>query len=67
MLKLKYLFEKYQLVRTVLNHWKYDEETFDELTKYFRISSNAIYPFASNGKICFLRLAPTDEKSKKIS
>lgn len=28
----------------------------------FRISSNAIYPFCQGGKVCFLRLAPTEEK-----
>lgn len=29
---------------------------------YFRISSNAVYPFTAGGKVCFLRLAPVDEK-----
>ena len=33
--------------------------------KYFRISSNAVYPFSVQGKRHFLRLAPIEEKQKK--
>lgn len=62
MLKLKHLFENYALARTALAHWEHDEDTLDDMLSRFRISSNAIYPFRQNGAVCFLRLAPTDEK-----
>ena len=62
MLKLKYMFENYELARFALENWKYDEESLTEYLKYFRISSNAVYPFESGGKRCFLRLAPAEEK-----
>lgn len=58
MLKLKYLFENYDLAKEALKNWEHDGELFDQ----FRISSNAIYPFSQNGGICFLRLAPEGEK-----
>ncbi|MDE6977495.1 MAG: hypothetical protein K2P13_10975, partial [Lachnospiraceae bacterium] len=31
----------------------------------FRISSNSIYPFCQNCRVCFLRLAPLEEKLEK--
>ena len=64
MLKLKYMFENYELAKCALEHWNYDEDTLEEYLKYFRISSNAVYPFETGGKRCFLRLAPVEEKQK---
>ena len=65
MLKLKYLFENYELAKLALTNWKHDEDTLDEYLKYFRISSNAVYPFSVQGKRHFLRLAPVEEKQKE--
>lgn len=65
MLKLIYLFENFDLAKEALTNWKYDEDTLDEMLSYYRISSNAIYPFCHNGQVCFLRLAPMDEKIEK--
>ena len=64
MLKLKYLFENFELAKCVLINWEHDEENLEEYLNYFRISSNAVYPFSVQGKRCFLRLAPVDEKQK---
>ena len=64
MLKLKYLFENYKLARKCIELYDYDKESADEILSYFRISSNAIYPFRSGinaDKICFLRLSPAEE------
>lgn len=62
MLKLKHLVENYDLAKEALQNWHYDEKDLDSYLSYFRISSNAIYPFPWNGKCCFLRLAPVEEK-----
>ena len=65
MLKLKYLFENFELAKLALTNWEHDEDTLDEYLKYFRISSNAVYPFSIRGKRHFLRLAPIEEKQKE--
>ncbi len=65
MLKLTYLFENFDLAKEAIKNWNYDAETLDTMLSYFRISSNAIYPFCHNGQVCFLRLAPMDEKIEK--
>lgn len=65
MLKLKYLFENYDLAKEALKNWEHDKDTLDNMISQFRISSNAIYPFCQNGKVCFLRLAPLEEKMEK--
>lgn len=65
MLKLKYLFENYDLAKEALKNWEYDDINLDEMLSQFRISSNAIYPFCQDGKVCFLRLAPVEEKLEK--
>lgn len=65
MLKLKYLFENFELARQGLALYEYDEESLEEMMSFFRISSNAIYPFRLKGnvkEICFLRLSPVEEK-----
>lgn len=65
MLKLKYLFENFELAKLALTNWEHDEDTLDGYLKYFRISSNAVYPFSIRGKRHFLRLAPIEEKQKE--
>ena len=65
MLKLKYLFENYNLARKCIELYEYDKESLEDMLPYFRISSNAIYPFRSASdvdKVCFLRLSPAEEK-----
>ena len=62
MLKLKYLVENFELARHALANWTHDAQTLTDRMKYFRISSNAVYPFDRNGQLCFLRIAPESEK-----
>ena len=62
MLKLKYLFYNELLAVEAIKKWNADMKNVDELFSYFRISSNAVYPFSNNGQVCFLRLAPIEEK-----
>lgn len=62
MLKLKYLTENFDLARLALTHWKHDAATLEERLGWFRISSNAVYPFDREGRLCFLRLSPAAEK-----
>ena len=65
MLKLKYLFENFDLAKECLALYDHDEETLDNMLPYFRISSNAIYPFCKKEDmhdVCFLRLSPSEEK-----
>ncbi|KOP82724.1 hypothetical protein AMS60_09680 [Bacillus sp. FJAT-21945] len=61
MLKLKYLFDNVNLAEMLLGNWEYDKESID-LFKYYRISSNAIYPFQARGKTQMLRFSPKSEK-----
>lgn len=65
MLKLHHLFENYDLAKECLRHYDTDWNSVDKYLPYFRISSNAIYPFRSKsaGKVCFLRLAPAEKKT----
>lgn len=65
MLKLIYLSKNFDLAKEALKNWEHDNDTLDKMLSYFRISSNAIYPFCHNGQVCFLRLAPVDEKIEK--
>ncbi len=62
MLKLCDLIENFELAEEVLSYWEYDIDSLEECFQYFRISSNAIYPFRRNGVLCFLRFAPVTEK-----
>lgn len=62
-MKLKYLFNNEDLAEMILKNWSFDEES-KEMFKYYRISSNAIYPYISEGKAQVLRFAPTTEKMK---
>lgn len=61
-MKLKHLFQNFHLAEMIVKHWDYDNL---DLFKYFRISSNAIYPFSNQGKVYLLRIAPIDEKSEE--
>ncbi|WP_379153902.1 phosphotransferase enzyme family protein [Paenibacillus sp. sgz5001063] len=61
MLKLKYLFNNEELAEMVLGNWAYDRESL-HLFQYYRISSNAVYPFENGGKNQLLRFAPQSEK-----
>lgn len=62
MLKLKYLFDNRDLAMMLIENWDYDQESLN-MFKYFRISSNAIYPFKNKGKLQFLRISPDEEKN----
>ena len=62
MLKLKYLYENYELAKFALGNWEYDAETIDDYLQHFRISSNAVYPFLWQGNMRYLRLSPVSEK-----
>ncbi|KYG30492.1 phosphotransferase enzyme family protein [Alkalihalobacillus trypoxylicola] len=61
MLKLKYLFYNEDLANMLLANWNFQTKSLD-LFKYYRISSNAIYPFEAEGSVHFLRFAPISEK-----
>ena len=65
MLKLKHLIENFDLAKEALTHWEHDTENLDKALSWFRISSNAVYPFFCKGDLCFLRLAPTEEKEER--
>ena len=62
MMKLRYLAENFALARLALERYAHDEQTLDLYLRHFRISSNAVYPYANKGARCFLRLAPVQEK-----
>ena len=62
MLKLKYMYENYDLAKFALKNWEHETETLDDYLENFRISSNAIYPFLWQGNMRFLRLSPVSEK-----
>ncbi|KNY29615.1 phosphotransferase enzyme family protein [Pseudobacteroides cellulosolvens] len=47
----------------VLENWEYDPSSLD-LLNYYRISSNAVYPFMYNGQVRILRFCPCNEKDK---
>lgn len=64
MMKLKYLFNNEDLALMCLKNWAFDKGS-TELFKYFRISSNAIYPFRQDGQLQFLRFSPVEEKTYK--
>ena len=61
MMKLQHLYDQRDLVHELLAHWRHDKDKLDWLDR-FRLSSNAIYPFACDGRVQFLRFAPESEK-----
>ena len=61
MLKLRYLFDNGDLARMLLANWEYDAGSLD-MFKYFRISSNAVYPFRAGDEVRLLRFSPAPEK-----
>lgn len=65
MLKLKYLLENFDLARFALSRWRHDDSTLEERLKWFRISSNAVYPFDREGRLHFLCLSPAQEKDTR--
>ena len=67
MLKLKHLYENFDLARECLKRYDVEEASLNGLLSRFRVSSNAVYPFLSlsTGKLCFLRLAPAEEKMEE--
>ncbi|MCG3088941.1 phosphotransferase enzyme family protein [Sporosarcina cyprini] len=64
MLKLKYLFNHVDLAEMLVRYWGYDESSL-EMFKYYRVSSNAIYPFQKDGKTQLLRFSPRSEKLRE--
>jgi len=65
MLKLKHLFDNRDLALMLLSNWSYDEDN-TEIMDYYRISANAVYPFFQEGKMCFLRFTPLEEKQPQV-
>jgi len=63
MLKLEYLMENFDLARFALCDYDHDPERLDESLGWFRISSNAVYPFFDRNGLNFLRLCPVEEKA----
>ncbi|MGF7057413.1 phosphotransferase enzyme family protein [Brassicibacter mesophilus] len=63
MLKLKHLFDNRDLAEMLVKNWEYDTLSLD-MFNYYRISSNAVYPFKYNGKTRLLRFSPVEEKIK---
>lgn len=63
MLKLKYLFDNRDLAKMILENWEYDPSSL-YMFNFYRISSNAIYPFKTDGKTKLLRFLPIEEKDK---
>ncbi|WP_245585967.1 phosphotransferase enzyme family protein [Paenibacillus pinihumi] len=63
-LKLKYLFHNEELASMLLGYWKFDQLSL-ELFKYYRISSNAIYPFQDQDQTRLLRFAPRSGKFRE--
>ncbi|MGN7355356.1 phosphotransferase enzyme family protein [Paenibacillus amylolyticus] len=63
MLNLKYLFQNNDLAEMILKKWSYDPESLD-MFQYYRISSNAVYPFRDQGEVRLLRFAPVEEKNQ---
>lgn len=63
MLKLNHLFENFELAKNCIEYWEHDPAGLEETLGWFRISSNAVYPFWQRaGRLCFLRLCPAAEK-----
>lgn len=63
MLPLNELYEDFDLAYFVLQRYDFDKDKTKDVINYFRISSNAIYPFVKDGKLCFLRLCPLQYKA----
>lgn len=62
-LKLEYLHNNEELASMLLGNWEFDPESL-HLFQYYRISSNAVYPFENAGENQLLRFAPAAEKRK---
>lgn len=66
MMKLRYLIENFELAKLALARYPHDEEILEECLRWFRISANAVYPYRHQGRLCFLRLAPVEEKQLSL-
>lgn len=64
MLRLRHLYSNFDLAKEALRNWEHNHEGLDEMLGRYRISANAVYPFFQGTDVCFLRLAPVDEKIK---
>jgi Ser/Thr protein kinase RdoA (MazF antagonist) len=65
MMKLKYLFDNRELAGMILNYWEYDPDKLS-LFDYYRISSNAVYPFEFKGERRYLRFSPVEERTEEV-
>jgi len=62
MLRLKDLFENFDLAYEILKEYDYDVEKTKKVINYFRISATMIYPFYNDKGLNFLRLSPVYER-----
>ncbi len=65
MLRLRHLYSNFDLAKEALRNWEHNHDGLDEMLGRYRISANAVYPFFRGTDVCFLRLAPVDEKRKE--
>jgi len=63
MMKFKHLFDNRDLAHMLLAYWDHDRDKLDVMN-HFRISANAVYPFAGENGVHYLRFAPNSEKCK---
>ena len=62
MLKLENMFENFDLVREALAFGAHDEENLEEMLGVLPDFFQCGLSVYGGGKVCFLRLAPVDEK-----
>lgn len=65
MLPLKYVQKNPALVKTILEKWDHDAEALEEIFQTFRVSANIVCSFQHDGKTCWLRFAPEQEKGER--
>ncbi len=63
MMRLRYLADNPELAEALLANWRHDIPA-RQFFADFRVSANAVYPFARDGRRCFLRFCPAAEKSR---
>lgn len=57
MMRLKYLFENDALAKMILDKWDHDGEP-----SFWRASANMVYKCERDGKSCYLRISPAEER-----
>lgn len=57
MMRLKYLFENGTLAKTMLDRWEHEGEP-----AFWRASANMVYRCEKDGKACYLRISPNEER-----